>query len=238
MPRLDVRAMRREQILDAMEPLVARRGWEHTTFAEICRAAGISNRVLTYHFKDKDDLLFAVFERTVHRVRENLEPLAPEGLPFAEKLAFMLGNAAVQHEKQQLSLLFLHLMAQAAVHPEIAARLHAVIGEIDARLAEELARDAAAGHIRDDGDPESAAALIHSVMLGVMLGRCVLGMAIPSERVLAMLLAFLHADPLRESACGSPTPRLSSREHEEDSPNDRKRMLVPLSQQGIGGGGL
>jgi len=186
--------MRRAQILDALEPLVARRGWEHTTFAEICRAAGISNRVLTYHFKDKDDLLFAVFERAARRIRENLEPLMPEGTPFEERLAFTLHNAAVQHEKQQLSLLFLHLMAQAMVRPEIAVRMHDFFREMRARLAEEIARDAAAGHIRAN-DPEGAAALIQSVMLGVMLGRSVFGMTIPPERVLAMMLAFLHADP-------------------------------------------
>jgi AcrR family transcriptional regulator len=203
MPRLDVRSMRREQILDAMEPLVARQGWEHTTFAEICRAAGISNRVLTYHFKDKDDLLFAIFERAVRRIRETLEPLTPEGMSFAEKLALMLGNSAAQHEKQQLSLVFLHLMAQAAVRPEIAARLHTFSREVQARLAEDLARDAAAGRIQTGGDPEGDAALIHSVMLSVMLSRTVFGVAIPPERVLTMLLAFLYADPPDVSMDGS-----------------------------------
>ncbi len=197
MSRLDVHSMRREQILDAMEPLVARQGWEHTTFAEICRAAGISNRVLTYHFKDKDDLLFAIFERMARRVRENLEPLLPEGTPFEERLAFALGNATVSHEKQQLSLLFVHLMAQAAARPEIAVRFHDFFREQRARLTDDLVRDTTGGRVCDD-DPESAAALIQSLMLGVMLSRSVFGIVIPPERVLAMMLAFLHADPLSE----------------------------------------
>lgn len=88
--------MRREQILDAMEPLVARQGWEHTTFAEICRAAGISNRVLTYHFKDKDDLLFTVFARAVYHSRENLEPqVSPQTLRgMSRPVAAMLTRRA------------------------------------------------------------------------------------------------------------------------------------------------
>ncbi len=219
MSRLDVRSMRREQILDAMEPLVAQQGWEHTTFAEICRAAGISNRVLTYHFKDKDDLLFAVFERMVRRVRENLEPLLPEGTPFEERLAFALGNAAVSHEKQQLSLLFLHLMAQAAARPEIAARFHDFFRGQRARLTDDLVRDTAAGRIRDN-DPESAAALIQSLMLGVMLSRSVFGIVIPPERVLAMMLAFLRADPC------APTR------------NDKENYHVASERITVGGGGL
>ena len=206
MSRLDVHSMRREQILDAMEPLVARQGWEHTTFAEICRAAGISNRVLTYHFKDKDDLLFAVFERAARRIRENLEPQMPAETSFVEKLAFMLRNTAAQQEKRQLSLLFLHLMAQAAVRPEIATRLHDFMREVHARLSEEIARDVAAGRIH--ADPESAAALIHSMMLGVTLSRCVYGMTMPPERVLTMLLTFLHADPCEPLLPGNEGPAL------------------------------
>ncbi len=221
MSRVDVRAVRREQILDAMEPLVARQGWEHTTFAEICRAAGISNRVLTYHFKDKDDLLFAVLERMVRRVRENFGPLLPKGTPVAERLAFMLGNAAISHEKQQLSLLFLHLMAQAATRPEIAARLHDFFRDQRTHLADDLARDAAAGRIRDD-DPESAAALIQSLILGVMLNRAVFGITISPERTLAMMLAFLHTDPSRTST-------------QEECPFAPERRLMSFPKQEIGG---
>jgi len=225
MSRLDVRAMRREQVLDAMEPLVARQGWEQTTFAEICRAAGISNRVLTYHFTDKNDLLFAVFERMVRRVRENFEPLLPKGTPIAERLALMLNNAAVSHEKQQLSLLFLHLLAQAAVRPEIAARLHDFFREQRAHFADALARDAAEGRIRDD-DPESAAALIQSLMLGVMLNRAVFGITIPPERTLAMMLAFLHADSSRTS------------NHEEECSDAPEHNPALLWRQERGDGGL
>lgn len=203
MARVDVRAIRREQILDAMEPLVARQGWEQTTFAGICHAAGVSNRVLTYHFKDKEDLLFAVFERAVRRIRENLEPLLPDDVTMEEKLTCILSNGMAQHEKQQLFLLFLHLMAQATTHPEIAARLRDIFSTQRVHLTETIARDAAAGRICAD-DPETTAACIQSLMLGLMLGRTVLGIDVPSERVLAMMLAFLHHDPHSATANESP----------------------------------
>jgi len=108
------------------------------TLAEICRAAGISNRVLTYHFKDKDNLLFAIFERVVRRVRKHFDPLLPEETPVAERLAFMLSYASVYHEKQRLSLLLLHLMAQAA-GPEIAARMYDFFREQRTRSADDRA---------------------------------------------------------------------------------------------------
>jgi len=155
----------------------------------------------------------------VRRVRENLEPLLPEGTPFEERLASALGNVAVSHEKQQLSLLFLHLMAQAAVRPEIAARFHDFFHGQRARLTDDLVRDTAAGRIRDN-DPESAAALIQSLMLGVMLSRSVFGIVIPPERVLAMMLAFLRADPC------APTR------------NDKEEFHVASERITVGGGGL
>lgn len=203
MARVDVRAIRREQILDAMEPLVARQGWEQTTFAGICRAAGVSNRVLTYHFKDKEDLLFAVFERAVRRIRENLEPLLPDDVTVEEKLTCIFTNGMAQPAKQQLFLLLLHLMGQATTHPEIAARLRDLFGTQRAHLTASVARDAAAGRICVD-DPETTAACIQSLMLGLMLGRSVLGIDVPSERVLAMMLAFLHRDPHSATANESP----------------------------------
>ena len=52
MGRVDVHAIRREQILSAAERLLARKGWSKTTFADICKEAGISNGVLTYHFPE------------------------------------------------------------------------------------------------------------------------------------------------------------------------------------------
>ncbi len=202
MSRLDIHAMRREQILDAMEPLVARQGWEHTTFAEICRAAGVSNRVLTYHFKDKNDLLLAVFERAVQRFRENLEPGLPEECTIEEKLAYIMCNEAARQGRTQMTLLFLHLMAQAAVNPDMAARLKELFRDARGRLATTLARDSAAGRIRVD-DPEIAATLIQTLILGSMFGRATLGIEIPPEHAYAMVLTYLRSDPTPHTVNGA-----------------------------------
>ena len=64
-----------------------------------------------------------MFERAARRVRENLEPILPEDLPIEEKLAFIFRDVAAEHKRRDFFLLFLHLIAQAAVRPDIAERM-------------------------------------------------------------------------------------------------------------------
>src|SRR5688572_13226100 len=172
MPRLDVRSIRRDQILDAAERLVARRGWAQTSFAEICREADVSNGVLTYHFTDKDDLFLALFERSAGRWRDHLEVGLCGGCGAArDRIGVLFAEAAEKAERERaLYLLLLHYLSEAPDHPEIAARLGALFGDMRARIGPELA--AADGGLACD--PAAGAALIQTVLLGYMIGRVTL----------------------------------------------------------------
>jgi AcrR family transcriptional regulator len=218
MPRLDVRSIRRDQILDAAEQLVSRRGWAQTSFAEICREADVSNGVLTYHFKDKDDLFLALFERSAVRWRGHLE----EGLcggcgGAADRLDVLFAEAAEKADREPaLYLLLLHYLSEAPDHPEIAARLGALFGEMRARIGPELV--SANGGL--SCDPAAGAALLQTVLLGFMIGRVTLDLRVPPEEVAAMVSNHLtggagHRPPpaslpagTRDSAAQSSAPSI------------------------------
>ena len=198
MARVDVRAIRREQILDAVEGLVAQRSWARTTFADICRAAGVSNGVLTYHFKDKDDILLALFARRADRWRDRLPPPPPAEQSLDEWIA------AVGHEagrgadiEPELYLLLLHYLSHATHEPELAVRLRALFAASRRRVAAVIAQAGTRGHIQHR-DPETAASVIQSLILGVVLSRVALGTDTPADRlatdVAAMVRCYL-ADP-------------------------------------------
>jgi AcrR family transcriptional regulator len=53
-------ASTREQIVSAADELFYRQGYQHTSFAELAEAVGISRGNFYHHFKSKDDLLEAV----------------------------------------------------------------------------------------------------------------------------------------------------------------------------------
>lgn len=79
----------RNAILDAAESAFAERGYEATTFSDICAAAGVSRGLPTYLFGSKEELYRAVVERAADGLRKTvLDPLrsAAERSPLEEIL--------------------------------------------------------------------------------------------------------------------------------------------------------
>ena len=54
----------RERILDAATEIAAERGYEGTSIALVSKKCGLPARSIYWHFKDKDDLIAAVIERS------------------------------------------------------------------------------------------------------------------------------------------------------------------------------
>ena len=63
---------RRDQIIDAADDLFYRQGFEHTSFAHIATAVGISRGNFYYHFRSKDEILHAVIEARLAKTRDML----------------------------------------------------------------------------------------------------------------------------------------------------------------------
>jgi TetR/AcrR family transcriptional regulator, transcriptional repressor for nem operon len=63
----------REQIVAAADRLFYHHGYEHTSFADIARAVGLSRGNFYYHFKSKDAILDAVIDARLADTRRMLE---------------------------------------------------------------------------------------------------------------------------------------------------------------------
>ena len=128
MGRIDVHGIRREQILAAAERLLARNGWAGTTFADICQEAGISNGVLTYHFKDKDEILLAVLEKVTRRYQGHFFSLLQQQISWPDKSDLIVrSNFSNTEEQREMSRLHLHFLSLAAQRPDIAAHLRLAV---------------------------------------------------------------------------------------------------------------
>lgn len=64
MARANITAIRRKEIIDATVRVMAERGWNETSIDEITREAGVSRGLISYHFRDKNELLSGVLERS------------------------------------------------------------------------------------------------------------------------------------------------------------------------------
>ena len=54
---------RRQQIVDAAERVIAKKGWDATNFGEVAKVARLSRSLVYFYFPERDDLFHAVCER-------------------------------------------------------------------------------------------------------------------------------------------------------------------------------
>src|SRR5437016_1230671 len=83
--RIDIGSIRREQIVDAASAVIAEQGIQNLSLSEIEKKVGMSRGQLMYYFKTKEDILLAVFDRTLHMMNrqsggEEIE--SPEDHPY------------------------------------------------------------------------------------------------------------------------------------------------------------
>jgi TetR/AcrR family transcriptional repressor of nem operon len=69
----------RDHIVEAADQLFYRRGYEHTSFADIAAAVRISRGNFYHHFKTKDEILDAVIDARLDSTRSMLEQWAVDG---------------------------------------------------------------------------------------------------------------------------------------------------------------
>ncbi|HQJ25309.1 MAG TPA: helix-turn-helix domain-containing protein, partial [Bacillota bacterium] len=55
----------REKIISVAERLFAQRWYSTVSVADICRNAGVSNGIAYHYYKNKDELLVNIMERTI-----------------------------------------------------------------------------------------------------------------------------------------------------------------------------
>jgi TetR/AcrR family fatty acid metabolism transcriptional regulator len=86
-PRTRRSTRTRQRILEAATEVFARRGFHGARVADIAEAAGIAYGLVYHHFRNKDEILAAIFtERWGDYVRY-LDELEAMPVPFAEKMA-------------------------------------------------------------------------------------------------------------------------------------------------------
>jgi TetR/AcrR family transcriptional regulator, transcriptional repressor of bet genes len=192
MGRVDVHAIRREQILAAAERLLARNGWARTTFADICKEAGISNGVLTYHFKDKDEILLAVLEKVSRTSSDRFFSLLQEQPSWPGKLDLIVhSNLSSTAEEREMSMLNLHLLSLAAQRPEIAQRLRQTYAFSMQRAQAEIEQAIEQGQIKRH-DSAAVAAVIQMLVIGMSFGSLILDLTVPTEQLMDEVLALLR----------------------------------------------
>lgn len=117
MPRPDVSAERKAQILEAAERIFAREGPMNVRMEHIAAEAGLSVGILYWYFKDKDDLIYQLLITLTEQDLLALDSLVQMPERAEEKLQniFVLGL----ERSLNLAPLFYAFYARALVTPEL-----------------------------------------------------------------------------------------------------------------------
>ena len=79
-----------ESILDAVDRLLARDGYQQMTMDDLAQEAGLTKGVIYLHFPGKADVILAHIDRIAARVLDGLERIAASSAPPADKIRDMI----------------------------------------------------------------------------------------------------------------------------------------------------
>jgi AcrR family transcriptional regulator len=154
-PHID-RERKRDEILDAAEPLLLRDGYDGTAMAEVARAAGVANNAVYWYFPSKDDLLAAVLARRQERALAELPASGQESvdgriLSLLAQLDQVANLTAAVHERSR--------------HSATVAKVHDAFHRSADELLSSLLRDAGL----DTNDAARGAKAVMALVEGIHL---------------------------------------------------------------------
>lgn len=85
-----LRQLRRQQILDAARQIVSQDGLEALTISALEKAVDFSRGVITYHFKNKDEIVEAVLLSAVAEINERLKAVSGQSLGPGDEVKTIL----------------------------------------------------------------------------------------------------------------------------------------------------
>lgn len=94
-----VNKLTRDRIVDKADQLFYEQGFEHTSFAQIAEALGISRGNFYYHFKTKDEILDAVISHRLVRTNSMLESWEVEGATPTDRIRSFINILVMNRTK-------------------------------------------------------------------------------------------------------------------------------------------
>lgn len=164
----------RERILAAAMTVFAQKGWQKTSLDEVATAAGMTKGAIYWHFRNKNDLFFALLDARLQRdtspVQAEIQAAiaqAQQGQPMqALTELFALAWARCSADRQWTRL-YLEVMSQAQ-EPEIAQRLEGLYRHIWHLSEQFVIAMQAGGLTRTDIPPQQLAILWCVIFDGVV----------------------------------------------------------------------
>ncbi|GLI07532.1 TetR family transcriptional regulator [Paenibacillus tyrfis] len=154
--------VRRNELLDAAVQLFGDKGVERTSVSDIVKQVGVAQGTFYYYFKTKDDVIFALIERSLLEQMEYVNSIAGQpGVAADRKLvAALLERPAVLPNHRDF-LQVLHHESNAMIHQRFVSRK---ISEMVQPIAHILEQGAKEGLFRVEYPAETAEFMLTAIL--------------------------------------------------------------------------
>lgn len=157
---------RRQQIVEAMISVMARRGYEAASIARIADAAGLTPGLVHYHFKSKQAILLALLDRLVAGHAEILDRHLSEAGPgpMARLEAFIRCHLALGASADPEAMAcWVLLSGEALRQPEVQEALGARLERLAEQLQQVIQEGMDSGDFTCDRSDVPASALLATI---------------------------------------------------------------------------
>jgi TetR/AcrR family transcriptional repressor of nem operon len=166
----------REHILDAAGRLIHLRGFHNTSVDDILRESGVGKGNLYYYFKSKDELGFAILDRSLERfskelIQKSFDPKVDPWRQIHKFLDFVVDQAR-QRDGSGGCILGNLAVEMSDIHEEFRRRLNKAFERLRSRIEASLTQAKAQGTLRPDADiPRLAHFIIAGFEGAFMMGK-------------------------------------------------------------------
>jgi AcrR family transcriptional regulator len=208
MARPSTTAVRRREIVDATVRVMARRGWNDTSIDEITREARVSRGLVSYHFKDKNELLSGVLARCREMFLEDVQKAYDAGEPAERRMLCATRASLLLVRTNPLPYeVFLHFSTNSRADPQLAEEVRTLYRTYREQCANTIRECQERGVYRLNIDPDAAAAKHMATLIGISLQWLIdpgcFDLDAAGELALEMLIGSLRIDGrLREELDG------------------------------------
>jgi TetR/AcrR family transcriptional regulator, cholesterol catabolism regulator len=145
--------LRREEILDTAARLFSERGYEATSMSDLAEELGVTKPAIYYYISNKDELLSALFDRSLSQLERNLDSARDATLDPIERLRLVVrGHVAEAAHENRALLVFVRAGNHGSSHAGLAPADRARAAHYTRGIAGLVDQGKAAGLLRPDLD--------------------------------------------------------------------------------------
>ncbi len=180
----------RDRILDAAEALYMRTSFGETSMNDIVSESGLSKGAIYNHFKSKEELIVAIYERFMERTLKQLETMLEAESTTSRKLELIgdVAFVATADRPRAFQAMNVEFMVAASRMEALASRMEARYNETVGLLRDTIQEGINSGEFRDDIDAGDVAAILFAAADGMTFQFATSGVSFDWRRMKGALL--------------------------------------------------